>query len=173
MKANQLSTLIGISHQNNRAMKKCCLILSLLILVYASGYAQKKHRSQKSSAMAEQHIAIDSFPTNMMINHINGWGGMTVAVNSFPAGTDLAPLLIGLKNNSCQVPHWGYLLKGAVRLIYDDGKEVVLKEGDLFYMSPGHKAKAEEDSQILDFSPQEGFVDLVAHLEKKAAEMKK
>ncbi|MEO5601979.1 MAG: hypothetical protein ABIR06_13750 [Cyclobacteriaceae bacterium] len=67
-----------------------------------------------------------------MINHINGWGDMSVAVNSFPAGTDLAPLLIGLKNNSCQVPHWGYLLKGAVRLIYDDGTEVLLKEGDIF-----------------------------------------
>jgi hypothetical protein len=123
--------------------------------------------------MEEKHISIDSFPTNMMVNHLEDWGGMTVAVNSLPNGTDFAPLLTGLKNNSCQVPHWGYIIKGVVRLQYDNGKEVVLKAGDLFYMSPGHKAKVEEDLKMLDFSPQEEFKELVVHLEKKAAELKK
>ena len=123
--------------------------------------------------MEEKHSSIQNFPTNMMINHLADWGGMAVAVNSIPAGADFAPLLVGLKNNSCQVPHWGYILQGALRLQYDDGKEVILKAGDLFYMSPGHKARVDEDLKLLDFSPQDEFIELVAHLEKKAAEQEK
>ena len=158
-------------------MKNCCLILSLALFVFSflNGFGQQKKNSGKnnSSSIQEKHISIDSFPTNMMVNHLEGWGGMTIAVNSMPTGTDFAPLLVGLKNNSCQVPHWGYILKGVLHLQYDNGQEVTLKAGDLFYMSPGHKAKVEEDLKLLDFSPQEGFHDLVVHLEKKAAEQKK
>lgn len=41
-----------------------------------------------------------------MMRGLTGYGGMTVAFNEKPAGTDMAPLLQGLKNNSCQCPHW-------------------------------------------------------------------
>ncbi len=157
-------------------MKKSYLIPLLIVLVFSTliGFGQQKKKSVKDShwPMTEKHIAIDSFPTNKMINHVEGWGNMTVAVNSIPAGTDLSPLLMGLKNNSCQVPHWGYIIKGAMRLQYDSGEEVLLKAGDIFYMSPGHKAKVEDDLKILDFSPQEEFRELVVHLEKKATEQK-
>ena len=158
-------------------MKKYILILSLCVFVLSPflGFTQQKKNSgkPKSWPIEEKHISMDSFPTNMMVNHLEGWGGMTVAVNSMPAGADIAPLLMGLKNNSCQVPHCGYIIKGSLRLQYDDGKEVVLKAGDLFYMSPGHKAKAEEDLKLLDFSPQDEFKELLVHLEKKIAEQKK
>ncbi|HMG92273.1 MAG TPA: cupin domain-containing protein [Chryseolinea sp.] len=158
-------------------MKKYILILSLCVFVFAPflGFTQQKKNSGKTKSwpMEEKHISMDSFPTNMMVNHLEGWGGMTVAVNSMPAGIDFTPMLMGLKNNSCQVPHWGYIIKGSLRLQYDDGKEVVLKAGDLFYMAPGHKAKAEEDLKLLDFSPQDEFKELLVHLEKKAAEQKK
>lgn len=117
----------------------------------------------------EQHIAIDKFPRNMVINHLNGWGGMTVAVNEMPAGTDLAPVLEGLKNNSCQVPHWGYIVKGSLKLKYDDGQELVLKAGDLFYMAPGHTASVLEDLKLLDFSPEEQMKGLIRHVETKIA----
>lgn len=158
-------------------MKKCYWILSLPLFVCSSfvGFGQQKKNSETGARwpMEEKHISIDSFPTNMMVNHLEGWGGMTVAVNSLPAGTDFAPMLIGLKNNSCQVPHWGYIIKGVMRLQYDNGKVVILKAGDLFYMAPGHKAKVEEDLKLLDFNPQAEFKALVGHLEKKAAEQKK
>ena len=157
-------------------MKRTCLILLLPVFVFSSlvGYCQKKNsRKGKHWPMEEKHISIQNFPTNMMINHLADWGGMAVAVNSIPAGADFAPLLVGLKNNSCQVPHWGYILQGALRLQYDDGKEVILKAGDLFYMSPGHKARVDEDLKLLDFSPQDEFIEVVAHLEKKAAEQEK
>jgi hypothetical protein len=38
---------------------------------------------------------------------LQGWGGMTVAFNEFPEGSDISPLLQGLKNNSCQCPPIG------------------------------------------------------------------
>jgi hypothetical protein len=36
-----------------------------------------------------------------------GYGGLTVAFNEIPKGTDFSPLLQGLKNDSCHCPHWG------------------------------------------------------------------
>ena len=134
---------------------------------------EKNFAKGNSWPMQEKHISIDSFPADKMVNYLEGWGGMAIAVNSMPAGSDLAPLLMGLENNSCQVPHWGYILQGKLRLVYDNGEVVVLKAGDLFYMPPGHKASVVEDLKLLDFSPQDEFKDLVGHLEKMAAEMTK
>lgn len=131
-----------------------------------------KENTGKAGSNQEQHIAIDQFPKNMVINHLNGWGGMTVAINELPSGTDFAPLLTGLKNNSCQVPHWGYILKGSMRLIYDDGKEVIVKAGDVVYMPPGHKASVIEDLKLLDFSPEKEMKELIKHVEKKIGESK-
>ena len=130
---------------------------------------KEKATSTNPGANKEQHISLDKFPKNMVINHLDGWGGMTIAVNELPAGTDFTPLLLGLKNNSCQVPHWGYILKGKIRLKYDDGTEVVLKAGDLFYISPGHKAVVEEDLKLIDFSPEKEMNELIKHVEQKVA----
>ncbi|MEJ1239316.1 hypothetical protein WBG78_14360 [Chryseolinea sp. T2] len=145
--------------------------LLLAVISFSSSYGQQKKKSSKTPVAKQQHIAIDSFPSNRMINFLPGWGDMAVAVNSLPAGTDLGPLLVGLKNNTCQVPHWGYIIKGSLRMKYDTGEEVLLKAGELFYMPPGHTGKVEEDLKLFDFSPDEQFTFLVAHLEKKAAEM--
>jgi hypothetical protein len=151
-------------------MKKICLILLPLMFILFPALGQKKSVLKNVKwPEEEKHLSIDSFPTNNMVNYLSDWGGMTIAVNASPKGADLAPLLIGLKNNSCQVPHWGYILKGSLRLEYDDGNVVVLKEGDLFYMAPGHKGSVVEDLKLLDFSPQEEFKDLVSHLTKMAA----
>jgi hypothetical protein len=38
-------------------------------------------------------------------------GGMIVTRTHFPAGVDLASILPG---GRCPVPHWGYVLEGAV-----------------------------------------------------------
>jgi len=42
------------------------------------------------------------------MRNLPGYGGMTIAFNEVPAGTDLTPLLEGLDNNSRHRPHWGY-----------------------------------------------------------------
>lgn len=152
-------------------MKPNVMIWLLAAFLFTSfkGTAQatKEKTTTNSGGGVEQHISLEKFPKNMVINHLGGWGGMTIAVNEIPAGTDFTPLLQGLKNNSCQVPHWGYILKGALRLKYDNGSEVLLKAGDAFYMSPGHKASVEEDLKLLDFSPEKEMNELIKHIEQK------
>jgi hypothetical protein len=63
------------------------------------------------------------------------WGDLRAMVISLPAGTDLAPVLKGLPNDLCPCPHWGYVIKGRMRVIYAD-REEVLQAGDLFYLPP-------------------------------------
>ncbi|PZX47775.1 cupin domain-containing protein [Algoriphagus chordae] len=109
-------------------------------------------------------------PDTIMRN-MPGYGGMTIAFNEVPAGADFTPLLQGLHNNSCHCPHWGYLVEGAMRVIYDDGTEELLEKGDVFYMPNGHTAKAEQNTKIIDFSPTKEFQEVMEHIGKKMAEM--
>jgi len=44
------------------------------------------------------------------------WGGMIVSYETFLKGTDATPLFKGLPDDLCQSPHWGYVLKGRVRI---------------------------------------------------------
>jgi hypothetical protein len=80
------------------------------------------------------------------------WGEMRVAVVSVPAGTDFGPLLKGLPNDRCQGPHWGYVLKGRLRIQYADGEEV-LSGGDFYHLPPDHTGIAEEDTEFLEVVP--------------------
>ena len=106
-----------------------------------------------------------------IMRNLPGYGGMTVAFNEIPAGTDLTPLLEGLENNSCHCPHWGYLVEGAMKVIYDDGSEELIQTGDVFYLPPGHTAIVEKDTKIIDFNPEKEFGEVMDHIGKKMAEM--
>ena len=99
-----------------------------------------------------------------------GLGGMTVAFNEIPAGTDFSPMLQGLKNNSCHCPHWGYVVGGSLLVKYDDGTEETLNEGDVFYLPPGHTAIVQQDLKFLDFSPEKELDEVMPHIAKKMAE---
>ena len=99
-----------------------------------------------------------------------GYGGMTVAFNEIPAGTDFSPMLQGLKNDSCHCPHWGYLIDGEMLVKYDDGTEEKLVTGDVFYLPPGHTAIVEKDMKFLDFSPEKELKEVMDHIAKKVAE---
>lgn len=145
----------------------------MLATLVCFGHDDDKTKKTSKSPEKTKHISLEEFPTDMGINHINEWGGMTVGVNEFPAGTDFAPMLEGLKNNSCQVPHWGLILEGKIRHVYDDGTEAILKKGDIFYMPPGHNLIVLENSKILEFSPQEEFHALIQHVQKKMEEANK
>lgn len=101
----------------------------------------------------------------------DGFGNMTVAFNDLPKGTDLAPLLYGLENNSCQCPHWGYVVEGALLVNYDDGKEDLLQAGDVFYLSPGHTGVVQEDLKFIEFSPTREFNHVMEHIGKRMAEL--
>jgi hypothetical protein len=66
----------------------------------------------------------------------------TVSFVTIRQGHSLAPLLRGLPGDSCQCPHWGYLLAGKITVSYGDRKETY-QAGDAFYMTPGHVPAAE------------------------------
>ncbi|QMU30619.1 hypothetical protein HUW48_22475 [Adhaeribacter radiodurans] len=118
----------------------------------------------------KEDIPVTMQAPGTIMRGLPGYGGMTVAFNQMPAGTDLAPLFQGLKNNSCQCPHWGYVLEGAVRMKYDDGSEELLTTGDVFYMQPGHTAVVEQDTKLIDFSPEAELKEVMNHIAKKMAE---
>jgi hypothetical protein len=80
------------------------------------------------------------------------WGDMNVAFEGFPAGMDSAPMFKGLPNDQCSCPHWGYVLKGRLRIRYADHEEVI-SAGDAYFLAPGHNVLVEEDSEIVEFSP--------------------
>jgi hypothetical protein len=90
--------------------------------------------------------------TGGVVIHSTEWGEMNVALETFPAGTDTAPIFVGLPDDRCQSPHWGYVLKGRVRVRYSDRDEI-LETGDAFYMEPGHTTIFEEDTEVVEFSP--------------------
>jgi hypothetical protein len=80
------------------------------------------------------------------------WGDMTVGLERFPAGTDTEALFKGLPDDRCQCEHWGYVIKGRLRIRYADHEEVV-NAGDAYYMAPGHLPIYDEDTELVEFSP--------------------
>lgn len=98
---------------------------------------------------------------------ISGYETMGAEYFSFGAGTDITELLHGLETNSCQCPHWGYVLEGKITAIYTSGEEETSSTGDLFYWPPGHSVRAEEKTEIVMFSPQKEHDEVMAHILKK------
>lgn len=90
-------------------------------------------------------------------------GGMTAAFVHLAEGVNLGPALVGLPDNLCQCPHWGYLLSGRLRMKTLSG-DTSYEAGDAFYWGPGHAPEALEDSDYVDFSPTEEFAKVIAHI---------
>ena len=95
------------------------------------------------------------------------WGGMNCTYAELGAGTDLAPLLQGLPDDMCPCPHWGYVLRGAIRVRYTDGREEVLADVEAFYLTPGHTASIDEDSAFVEFSPEQPYAEALGHVQRK------
>ena len=123
--------------------------------------------------MKKEDIPVTMQAPGTTMRGLPGLGGMTVAFNEVPAGTDFSPLLQGLKNDSCHCPHWGYVVEGEMLVKYDDGAEERLSTGDVFYLPPGHTARVEKDLKFLDFSPEKELKEVMDHIGKKMAEFSK
>ena len=99
-----------------------------------------------------------------------GYGVIGAEYFSIGAGTDISPLLQGLKGDLCQSPHWGYVLQGEFTVTYADGTHENLSGGDLFYWPPGHTVKVGADAEVILFSPQDEHGKVIDHmLEKMSA----
>jgi hypothetical protein len=99
-------------------------------------------------------------------------GEMNVAFEGFPAGTDTVPLFKGLPGDSCQCPHWGYVLRGRMRIKYADHEEVI-SAGEAYYIPPGHNVAVEEDCEVVEFSPKGEYQKTMEVAARNMAAMQK
>ena len=72
------------------------------------------------------------------------------------AGMDAIRICNGLPDDRCRCPCWGYLVKGRVRIEYPDREEVI-NAGEVYYLPLGHVPVAEEDSEMVEFSPKSEY----------------
>lgn len=151
------------------------MIVVILVLTVLTGQTMTSQEVilQTNEVEGETHISKDNFPKGNIINMVNGWGGMTVAINEPKAGTDFTPILKGLKDDLCQVPHWGYLEKGKIRVVNSDKNTKTVLVGEVFYMPPGHTLIVDEDARIIDFSPEKEMKELNEFIINKVAQMQK
>ncbi len=102
--------------------------------------------SRDSAAHVEDHGPVEDRHEDL--------DGYTVNFVSFRADIDGTPLLKGMPDDSCQCPHWGYVVKGRLTYRFADHEEV-FEAGDAFYLPPGHVPLAEAGSELVQFSPAE------------------
>lgn len=116
-------------------------------------------------------IQVEELPTTIQNDNVevrtSEVGEMTVSYIRLKAGTDLSPALVGLADDLCPCPHWGYMLKGRVLMKTKDGDKT-FDAGKPFYWGPGHAPVAIEDSEYVDFSPTEEFSAVIRHLKGEA-----
>ncbi len=115
----------------------------------------------KAIARTEAPVAIEGDGVEFRKEPIGG--GMTVAFVHLPAGADLRPALVGLPDDMCPCPHWGYLISGRLRMHIQGGAEDY-RAGEAFYWAAGHAPEALEDVDYVDFSPSEELDQIIDHI---------
>lgn len=98
------------------------------------------------------------------------WGEYTVNFERIPGESDFSPYFVGLPDDSCQCPHWGYVFKGKLRFTYRDREEVI-SAGEAYYAPPGHRFACLEDAETVEFSPTAALRRTLEVVEKNAAAM--
>lgn len=121
------------------------------------------------------HVAKEKLPVDPKTSFRNkrGLGGMSVGIVELPAGTDFSPMFVGLPQDMCPSPHWGYVFEGTIRIKYPDGKEDVVNAGEVFYWPAPHTGLVEKNVRFIDFSPDQEFAQVMDHIAIKMAEQKK
>lgn len=98
------------------------------------------------------------------------WANIHVGFETYNEAFDLAPLLEGLPDDMCQCPHYGYVLKGRMKVRYADREEVI-GAGDAYFLAPGHAPIMEAGTEIVEFSPRGEYRKTVAVAERNFAAM--
>ncbi len=86
-----------------------------------------------SRETASEAVTTDGL--DVRIEHLEG--GYSVCFESHTADADLADLFRGLPDDRCQLPRWGYVLRGKVGFRFSD-REELYEAGDAYYVPPGH-----------------------------------
>jgi hypothetical protein len=101
---------------------------------------------------------------NMDFGDATGLGVISCEYFTLAAGVDTTPLFQGLQGNSCQCPHWGFVLRGQLTTTDEHGVQETVKTNDLFYWPPGHNVKVDADAEIIMFSPQREHSHVINHM---------
>lgn len=109
-------------------------------------------------------VAIEGDGVELRMQELGG--GMTTAFVRVPKGTDFRPALVGLEGDLCQCPHWGYILKGRLKMHTTNGEELY-EAGQAVYWAPGHAPEALEDTEYVDFSPTDEFNHVIDHIKSQ------
>jgi hypothetical protein len=96
--------------------------------------------------------AVEGAPEGLNIRWAD-WGEQKVTLGRVQKGFDMSARLAGLEDGACQVPHWGYCLKGSFRVRYTDGSDETIGAGEAFYMPPGHVPEYLEECELIEFTP--------------------
>jgi hypothetical protein len=87
-------------------------------------------------------------------------GGYSVCFESHTADADLAGLFRGLPGDRCQMPRWGYVLRGKLSFRFADSEETY-EAGDAYYVPPGHTPVHHAGTEIVEFSPTDSLGETI------------
>lgn len=100
-----------------------------------------------SATSASQHEAMEGFE-----GHYGEVDGYTIAFEQYTEDADAAAMFVGLPDDRCQCPHWGYVLRGKVGFRSVAGEETFVA-GDAYYVGPGHTPILYAGGAVVEFSP--------------------
>jgi hypothetical protein len=115
-------------------------------------FIQSQERRKRMPSYTLQNTPIEFEDEQLGGSRASEAGDFTVAFETWKAGADTRPIFKGLPGDSCQAPHWGYLLKGKCRILGPDGEEMI-EAPAAYYLPPGHNVVVDEDIEILEFTP--------------------
>ena len=119
---------------------------------------------------SKQDVPVSMDMGGVVIREVE-WGDLNVALESFPAGVDSAPIFKGLPDDRCQCPHWGYVIAGRLRVRYKEHEEI-LAAGDAYYLAPGHTTVFDEDTELVEFSPKGEYQKTIEVAARNVAAMR-
>ena len=121
----------------------------------------------KTSKKTASHVE-DLGVLEMRTEEIDGY---TIEFSTFREDADGTPFFVGLPDDRCQSPHWGYVISGALTLRYADHEETY-EAGDAYYAPPGHTPVVTEGTEVVEFSPTEALAQTMEVVGRNvAAEM--
>jgi hypothetical protein len=112
-----------------------------------------RHREEQEMPKVSRETASESVTTDgleVRLEHLEG--GYSVCFESHTADADLAGLFRGLPDDRCQLPRWGYVVRGRVGFRWGD-REEIYEAGDAYYVPPGHTPIHHAGAEIVEFSP--------------------
>jgi hypothetical protein len=94
--------------------------------------------------------------------------GYTVGFETYSADADMAPLFVGLPDDRCQCPHWGYVIRGKLVYHYPDGDDVI-EGGSAYYARPGHLPEIFAGTEVVEFHPTDELAKTMEVVERNMA----